>query len=492
MCSRKVLVANRGEIAIRIFRTLRELGVGIGRRLLRRRSRRASTSRYADEAYALGGLTAAESYLVVDKLLEAAASGRARRRYIPATDSSPRTPRSRAPSRARARLDRAAARRDRADGLEDARAPGDAGGRRADHPRHDRPGRLGRGGRARSATEIGYPLLIKAAAGGGGKGMKVVDSAERGGAGVRVGAARGAVVLRRRVRLRRAVPRGPAARRGAGARRRARQRRSTSASATARSSAATRSSSRRRRRRRSTPSCASGSARSPSTPRAPPATARPGRSRACSTPDGDYFFMEMNTRIQVEHTVTELVTGLDLVREQVLDRARASRSRFARRTSSCAATRSSAGSTPRIRRTASCRRPGTITRYREPAGPGVRVDSGVAAGSEISGLYDPMIAKLIVHDTDREDARRRMLRALGEFEIGGVDDAARLPPGAARASVLRRGRDVPRHRRVARSWRERAARVLAAGTTVAAAADGLRRVGRARRQWPRSTAAASR
>ena len=135
--------------------------------------------------------------------------------------------------------------------------------------------------------------------------------------------------------------------------------------------------------------------------------------------DGEYFFLEMNTRVQVEHCVTEMVTGIDIVKEGI---------------------RVAAGEPLSISQddvelrghAIECRinaedasknfapAPGTIGAYREPSGPGVRVDSGVGPGSEISPMYDPMVAKLIVWDADREQATARMLRALGEYEIGGL------------------------------------------------------------------------
>jgi acetyl-CoA/propionyl-CoA carboxylase, biotin carboxylase, biotin carboxyl carrier protein len=135
--------------------------------------------------------------------------------------------------------------------------------------------------------------------------------------------------------------------------------------------------------------------------------------------DGEYFFLEMNTRVQVEHCVTEMTTGVDIVKEGI----RAAAGEQLSLSQDDVVLRGHAIECRINAEDASknfAPAPGQITSYREPAGPGVRVDSGVGPGSEITPMYDPMVAKLIVWDADREAATRRMLRALAEYEIGGL------------------------------------------------------------------------
>jgi acetyl-CoA/propionyl-CoA carboxylase biotin carboxyl carrier protein len=133
----------------------------------------------------------------------------------------------------------------------------------------------------------------------------------------------------------------------------------------------------------------------------------------------EYFFLEMNTRVQVEHCVTEMVTGIDIVKEGI----RVAAGEPLSFTQDDVQLRGHAIEC-RINAENAAKKfapaPGRITSYREPAGPGVRVDSGVGPGSEISPMYDPMVAKLIVWDADREQATQRMIRALAEYEIGGL------------------------------------------------------------------------
>jgi acetyl-CoA/propionyl-CoA carboxylase biotin carboxyl carrier protein len=135
--------------------------------------------------------------------------------------------------------------------------------------------------------------------------------------------------------------------------------------------------------------------------------------------DGEYFFLEMNTRVQVEHCVTEMVTGVDIVREGILaaagEKLTVAQDDVVLRGHAIECRINAEDASKNF-----APAPGQITSYREPAGPGVRVDSGVGPGSEITPMYDPMVAKLIVWDADRESATRRMLRALAEYEIGGL------------------------------------------------------------------------
>ncbi|MBV8065194.1 MAG: ATP-grasp domain-containing protein [Actinobacteria bacterium] len=405
----KVLVANRGEIAVRIFRTLRELGAG-SVAVYTEPDRGSLHADYADEAFLV------ESYLLADPLVETALRAGAEAVH---------------PGYGFLAENAGFARAVRDAGLvwigpppEAIELMGEKTRARTAMRQAGVPIIPGTTEPVRSVEEllglghsIGYPMLIKAAAGGGGKGMEVVEAPEQAERAFETARRQGQsyfanpdvyveklIVDPRHVEVQiLADTHGNVVHLGE------------------------RDCTIQRRHQKlveETPSPAVDDE----------LRARIGRigvdaARACGyvsagtiegllTADGEYFFMEMNTRIQVEHTVTELVTGLDLVREQVLIalgeplsftqedvelRGHAIECRIN-------AEDASRGFLPT---------PGLVTAYREPSGPGVRVDSGVEAGREVIGNYDPMIAKLIVHGVDRENARRRMLRALGEFVIDG-------------------------------------------------------------------------
>ena len=410
-----VLVANRGEIAVRIFRTLRELGLA-SIAVYSEADRSALHTDYADHAFLIGPAAAAESYLKIETIVDTALRSGAQAvhpgygflaenaAFALAVEAAGLTWIGPPPAAIELMGSKTRARQ----AMQAAGVPIIPG---TTEPVGSVEELLGLG------ETIGYPLLIKAAAGGGGKGMEIVeapgdaerafDTARRQGQSYFADPSvyvEKLIVDPRHVEVQvLADAHGNVVHLGE------------------------RDCTLQRRHQKlveETPSPAVDEEL-----RARIGAIGVDAARACGyrsagtiegllTADGDYFFMEMNTRIQVEHTVTELVTGLDLVREQILVamgqplsftqeevqlRGHAIECRIN-------AEDVSRGFLPT---------PGLVTAYREPAGPGVRVDSGVAAGNEVSGAYDPMIAKLIVHGVDREHARRRMLRALGEFEIGG-------------------------------------------------------------------------
>ncbi len=412
----KVLVANRGEIAIRVFRTLRELGIGTVA-VYSDADRNAAHLAYADEAYAVGGGAPAESYLNQERILDAARRAGAEAIHPGYGFLAENA------SFARACVDAGIvwigppadaieAMGSKIEARERMRAAGVPIVPGVTEPVEsaEEVRRLG--------DELGWPIAIKASAGGGGKGLKVVRSGEEAERAFESARREGeayfsdaAVYVERYLEDPRHVE--------------------VQVLADAHGNVihlGERDCTIQRRHQKlveETPSPAVDDALRERIGGIAVDAARAvgyqsaGTVEGLLSREGEYFFLEMNTRIQVEHTVTELVTGLDLIREQVLVAAgeelslRQEDVRLTGHAIECRINAEDVGN-------GFLPAPGTVTAYREPAGPGVRIDSGVVAGSEISPLYDPMIAKLVVHGVDREHARRRMLRALDELVVEGV------------------------------------------------------------------------
>ncbi|HLB39466.1 MAG TPA: biotin carboxylase N-terminal domain-containing protein [Actinomycetota bacterium] len=409
----KLLIANRGEIAVRIIRTCREMGI-TSVAVYSDADRDALHVEMADEAHRIGPALAADSYLSIGAILEAARGAKATLIHPGYGFLAERAHFSQAveeagfafvgpPAQAIEQMgDKAAARRI-ADAAGMPIVPGTRDPVDIDAAKKEAP-------------RIGYPLLVKAAFGGGGKGMHVVRDAKHLEDSLRRAAREAQSYFGRpEVFLERYVDRAH----------------HIEAQILADTHGnvvflGERDCSVQRRHQKlieETPSPLVDDGLRSRFADAATALAREagyvnaGTVECILDEDGAFYFLEMNTRLQVEHTVTEMATGLDLVALQI----------------QVALGESIAGLEAAPRGHAiQCRinaedpgrnflpGPGRITRYEEPSGPFVRVDSGFSQGRQIPGDYDSMFAKLIVSGADREQARRRMLRALDEFVIEGV------------------------------------------------------------------------
>jgi acetyl-CoA carboxylase biotin carboxylase subunit len=429
----RVLVANRGEIAVRVIRALHELDIEAVA-VYSTAERDALHVRMADMAVCIGPPSAADSYLRIPNVI-AAAETTACEAVHPGfgfLSESPAFVRACAESnlvfvgppaevmektgdKARAKAEMRAA------GM--ALVPGTEGAASLIEIRV-------------AAAEIGFPVLLKAIAGGGGKGMRMVTGpagleAAYGAARAEAEAAFGdgslylerALVPARHVEIQ-VLCDGHGSVLTLGERECSIQRRHQKLIEESPSQALT-----------------------PEAREAMEASVE----RACRQlgyvnagtfefllgPDGTAFFIELNCRLQVEHPVTEMTTGIDIVREQIRIAA------GERLTVTGRAPRS--GHAIEIRINAEDPRrdfapaPGTITRFRPPLGPGVRVDTAVVEGAAIPPYYDSMIAKVIVHDDSRDAAIARAIRALEELVVEGIPTTREVAIDILRSHEFRGG-----------------------------------------------------
>ncbi len=439
----RVLVANRGEIAVRIIRACHELGMEAVA-VYSDADVDARHVRLADVAVRIGPPSPAESYLRIDAIVEAAMATGAQAIHPGYGFLAERASFARAVEEAglvfvgppSASID---ALGDKLHARRTARSVGvDAVPGTLEPAPVDRPDQVA--SIVAEAERIGFPLLVKAAAGGGGRGMRRVTSPAELPAALAGGSREaasafgdGSVYLEREIVPARHIEvqlLGDATGRvvAIGERDCSLQRRHQKLVEEA-----------------PAPGLTTEERRDLHAMAVKVATAAGLRNAATAeflrAPDGSFFFLEVNTRLQVEHGVTELVSGLDIVREQFWLAAGRPLSVEALAAADMAATPAGHAIEVRIAAEDPARdftpTPGRVRRWEMPDGPGVRVDTGIGAGDRVPAEYDNLIAKILVHAGDRDAAIDRLRRALDETEIAGLQTTLPFHRFVARSPAFR-------------------------------------------------------